>query len=292
MPSHDRLKEFAAVAAVQSISAAARALGVERTTLSRRMSGLEAELGVRLLHRSTSRLVLTPAGEELSRRARQITFDAEAAWGAVRRMDDVPRGLLRVATVGDVLDALLIDYVMDFPEVEVELVDTARPVGLITERIDVAVRFGPVSQLHLIARRVNATIDRLVVASPGSLERQGQPASLDDLSDHRCVVCLDGTWPLRSGGVVPVEGRLRTNELRLMLAAARAGVGLCFLPAPYIQDALESGALVPVLRDVVGDTAQVSIVFADREYIDPKVREFIDRAVPVLEAAYPQGRRA
>lgn len=292
MPSNDRLTEFAVVAADGSISGAARTLGVERATLSRRMSHLEAELGVRLLHRSTSRLVLTPAGEELSRRARRIAVDAAEAWNAVRRMDDVPRGLLRVSVVGDVLDELLIDYVAEFPEVELEIVDSPRPLGLVSERIDVAVRIGPVRDLDLIVRRVDARIDRLLVASPEYLERHGQPSSSDELSEHRCIVCLDGTWPTRSGGVLPVAGRVRTNELRLMLAGARAGVGIAFLPAPYIRDELRSGRLVPVLPDVMGDTAQVSVVFADRQYIEPKVREFIDRAVPILEAAFQAPRFA
>ncbi len=290
MPSADRLTEFAAVAEAASISGAARVLGVERATLSRRISSLEAELGVRLLHRSTSRLVLTPAGEELSRRARNIAVDAAEAWSAVRRMDDVPRGLLRGSTVGDVLDELFVDYVMEFPEVQLEIIDTARPIGLVTERIDVALRIGPVFDPDLIVRRVGATIDRVVVASPEYLSRHGEPASPDELAQHRCVACLEAIWPLRSGGGVQVEGRFRTNELRLMVAGALAGVGLAFLPVPHIRDELASGALVPVLEDSIGDTAQVSVVFADRQYIEPKVREFIDRAVPVVEAAYGSPR--
>ncbi len=286
MPSNDRLTEFAAVASARSISAAARVLGMERATLSRRLTGLESELGVRLLHRSSRRLVLTPAGEELSKRARRIAGDAVEAWSAVRRMDEVPRGLLRVATVGDVLDELLIDYPREFPEVQVEIVDALRPGGLIAEGVDVAVRIGPVTDLDLIARRVDAAIDRLVVASAAYVERHGVPQSLDDLANHRCIVCLGGTWPLRAGGNLPIAGCLRTNELRLMQAGATRGLGLSFLPAPYIRDELESGALVPILPDLIGDTAQVSIVFVDREYTEPKVREFIDRAVPLLEAAF------
>ncbi|MEO0603889.1 MAG: LysR family transcriptional regulator [Myxococcota bacterium] len=286
MPSHDRLAEFAAVAMARSISEAARSLGIERATLSRRMSGLEAELGVRLLHRSTSRLALTPAGEELSRRASRIVADAEEAWSAVRRMDDVPRGVLRVSTVGDVLDDLLIAYVLDFPEVRIELVETPRQVGLVAENIDVAVRFGPVTEGDLIVRRVDARVDRIVVASPDYLKRHGEPETPADLVDLECVGGKSATWPLRTGGRVSVTGRLGANGSRLMRKAACAGVGLAFLPIPIIHDELSSGALVPVLRHAIGDTVDVSIVFADREYMDPKVRVFIDRAVLVLEAAY------
>lgn len=289
MPSNDRLTEFVAVADARSISAAARTLGMERATLSRRMSSLEAELGVRLLHRSTSRLVLTPAGEELRRRAGRIVSDAEEAWSAVRRMDDVPRGVLRVSSVGDVLDELLIQYVLDFPEVRIELVETPRPVDLVSENIDVAVRFGPVTDVDLVARRINAGVDRIVVASTTYLERHGRPSSADDLADHECMGKKGTTWPLRAGGRVPVAGRLGATQSRLIHKAARAGLGLAFLPVPMVHDDLVSGALVHVLPDVVGDTARVSIVFADREYIEPKVRVFIDRAVVALEAAYGRG---
>ena len=248
------------------------------------MAALEAELGVRLFHRSTSRLSLTPAGEELSRRARLIVADVDEAWAAVRRMDDVPRGLLRVSTVGDMLDDLLIAYVQDFPEVQVELVDTGRHVGLVDERIDVAVRFGPVTDANLIVRRVNAGIDRIVVASPAYLERNGHPASPDDLADHECICGISSAWPLRGGGRVAVKGRLGASSGRLLGKAARAGLGLALLPMPLVRDDLGSGDLVPVLREDVGDTMQASIVFTDREYLDAKVRVFIDRAVPALEA--------
>ncbi len=286
MPSNDRLTEFVAVADARSISAAARSLGIERATLSRRLSGLEAELGVRLLHRSTSRLVLTPAGEELRRRAGRIVLDAAEAWSAVRRMDDVPRGVLRVSTVGDALDELLIQYVLDFPEVRIELVETPRPVDLVAENIDVAVRFGTVTDVALIARRVNAGVDRIVVGAPDYLEAHGRPGSPDDLVDHECLGRWKASWPLRAGGRVSVTGRLGATGSRLIHKAAVAGVGLAFLPVPLVRDDLASAALVPVLEDAIGDRAQVSIVFADREYLEPKVRVFVDRAVRVLTAAY------
>ena len=286
MPSNDRLSEFAAVAAEGSISSAARVLGVERATLSRRMSGLEAELGVRLFHRSSGRLVLTRAGEELHRRARRIERDTHDAWSAVRRMDDVPRGVLRVSTIGDTLDDLILRFVQEFPEVRIELLDTARQVGLIAEQVDVAIRIGPIADENVIARRVDAGVDRVVVGSSDYLARCGRPASPDDLVHHRCITGLTQSWPLRAGGAVIVDGPIAANGSRLMLKAAREGVGLTFLPVPLIREDLASGALVPILEGVVGDTAQVSVVFAERDYIDAKVRMFIDRAVPVLEAAY------
>jgi DNA-binding transcriptional LysR family regulator len=292
MPSNDRLTEFAAVAEARSISAAARSLGIERATLSRRMTGLEADLGVRLLHRSTSGLTLTAAGQELAHRAGRIVADAAETWRAVRRMDDVPRGVLRVSMVGDALDDMLIAYALDFPEVRLELIDTSRPVGLVEERIDVAVRFGPVRDADLIARRVGVGVDRIVVGAPSYLDRRGRPARPEDVSEHACLGPKKTTWRLRAGGGVPVTGRLGATESRLIHKAACAGVGLALLPIPMIAHDLATGRLEPVLPELIGDTAQVSLVFADREYLAPKVRVFIDRAVPALEAAYRGARLA
>lgn len=290
MPSNERLSEFAAVVAAGSISAAARALGLERATLSRRMSGLEADLGVLLFHRSTGHLRLTSAGKELSGRARRIVADADEAWSAVRRMDDVPRGVLRVSTVGDALDELLLNFVADFPEVHIEVIETSRVVDLIAESIDVAVRFGPVRDGNLIVRRIGE-IKRIVVASPTYLKQHGCPASPKDLSDHHCIVGFsDGapakTWPLREGGRVPVAGRVAHNDLRLPRAAALASIGLALLTTSLARDDIRDGTLIPVLPEVVGDSVAVSLVFPEREYLDPKVRVFVDRAIPVLKSAY------
>lgn len=291
MPSHDRLSEFAAIVESGSISAAARVLGLQRPTLSRRLSALEAELGVRLVHRSTTELTLTRAGEELGRRARRFAADAEEAWSAVRRMDDVPRGLLRVSTAGEALDELLLRFVEEYPEVSIEVLETARVVNLIAEGIDVAVRFGAVRDGNLIARRV-AAIKRIVVASPDYLARHGRPETAADLAEHSCLVGygLDGsptkTWPLRSGGRVPVAGRVAGNGLRMLRTGACRGLGLALLTAPYAREQIELGTLVPLLVDELGDSVSVSIVFPERQYLDPKVRVFVDRAVPVLRAAY------
>ncbi len=287
MPSTDRLQEFAEVVAAGSISGAARALGLPRATLSRRLSALEAELSVRLLHRGTRRLVLTPAGEELDRRARRIVADADEAWAAVRRLDDIPRGLLRVSVTEMSLPKLLTDFLRDYPEVQLEVRATTRHVDLVAEGVDVAVRFGEVKDPSLIVRRLFT--DRLiVVGSPAYLELRGRPRQAADLAHHDCIVGFAGewapsrTWPLRTGGTVRVGGRLAGNAIGLMRAAARDDLGLALLPSVPIASDLEAGRLVAVLEGTVGAEIPMSIVYADREYIEPKVRAFVDWAVQVL----------
>jgi DNA-binding transcriptional LysR family regulator len=293
MPSIDRMKEFAEVARAGSISGAARILGLPRATLSRRISGLEADLGVRLLHRRTTHLVLTTAGQELARRATRLTEDADAAWSAVQRLDDVPRGLLRVSVTGPHFLQLFTDFARDFPEVQLEVQSTTRHVDLLTEGVDVAVRIGEIKDQNLIARHLHS--DRLVVVgSPSYLARNGTPHSLDDLAQTTCIVGFAGdwspshSWPLMEGGSVRISRRLATNEIELMRKAAMEGLGLALLPSAAISDELASGALQPVLFDLIGAMIPVNLVFADREFIDPKVRVFVDRAVPVIQKEMPK----
>ncbi len=291
MPSVDRLIEFTAILEAGSIAGGSRRLNLPRATLSRRLSALERELGVRLLHRRTRRLVLTPAGEELLGRARRIVADADAAWSAVRRLDDTPRGLLRVS-VSSILDpSLFTDFLRDFPEVEIEVRASTRHVDLIADGVDVAIRFGEVTDADLIVRKVHQSRS-VVVGSPAYLSDRPPPSHPDELADRECVVGFAGgwtparRWPLRAGGTVPVGGRLAGNAVSLARAAALAGLGLALLPERMVRADIEEGLLVAVLEDVVGGDLPVSVVYADREFIDPKVRAFVDRAAQTLAEVF------
>lgn len=289
MPSPDRLHEFAAVAQRGSISAAARHLGMPRATLSRRVTALEEELGVRLIHRTSRRMVLTPAGEELLRRARRLVADTEEAWAAVRRLDDVPRGLLRISSMKGLLDSLIVAYLTEFTEVEIEVRSTTRHVDLIGEGVDVALRFGEVRDPNLIVRKVAAG-RRHVVASPAYLARRGTPAKARDLAHHSCLVGFAGDfspqrrWPLVGGGDVEVGGRLAANDLQVLVEGARAGLGLALIPDAIVAASVRRGELEVVLDGVVEADASVSLVYADRELVEPKVRVFVDRAVAHLRS--------
>ncbi|MCV0428686.1 MAG: LysR family transcriptional regulator [Roseibium sp.] len=289
----DRMREFLAVVREESISGAARTLNLPRATLSRRISALEADLGVRLLHRRTNRLTLTEAGEELRLRAQRIVEDVTDAWNAVRRLDGTPRGLLRVSVTGPHFTRLFTDFLCDYPEVRLEVQSTTRHVDLLSEGIDVAIRIGPVKDQNLIARRLHT--DRLVaVASPAYLSWRGTPKTPENLADHNCIVGFAGewtpskSWPLLAGGSVPVGGRLSANEIELVTKTALDGIGIALLPSAIAAEHLRSGALTAVLADIVGAEIPVSLVYADREFMDPKVRIFIDRAVEAIAREMPR----
>lgn len=292
MPSVDRMREFLAVMQAGSISEAARVIGLPRATLSRRMAGLEADLGVRLILRRTTKLALTHAGKELLRRAQRVVADADEAWDAVRRLDDTPRGLLRVSMSGPHFLKLFTNFLCDFPEVRLEVQSTTRHVDLLSEGVDVAMRIGPIEDQDLIARRLHT--DRLiVVASPEYLERMGTPQRAADLSKHVCIVGFAGgwtpnnAWPKWNGGKISVSGRLSANEIGLIREAAVEGLGCALIASAIVVEDVRVGRLVPLLLDQVGGDLPISLVYADREYIDPKVREFVDRAVEVVERQMP-----
>jgi len=287
------MREFLEVVRAGSISQAARQLGLPRATLSRRMTALEAELSVRLLHRRTTRLTLTSAGKMLEQRASRIISDTDAAWASVRQLDDTPRGLLRISMTGPYFSKLFTDFLCDYPEVQLEVLSTTRHVDLLAEGLDVAMRIGEIKDPELIARKVHS--DRsLVVASPAYLDWRGTPSKIADLKKHDCIVGFSGewvpakSWPLMSGGTVRISGRLAANEIGLARNAALEGLGLALLPSAVVAGELEEGKLVPVLLEQVGKEIPVSLVFADRDYIEPKVRIFVDRAVKVISEEMPK----
>ncbi len=282
----DNLTEFAAIIDAGSISEAARALEVGRTSLSRRLSQLEARLGVRLLHRETRRLTLTPAGEELYRRAQRVVVDVDSAWESVRKMDAKPRGPLRISVPDARLAAadLFVTFAQDFPEVRLEVTMTYRHVDLIGEGIDVAIRFGTVANESLVTRKLSTTTS-LLVASPAYLQHRGAPSTPTQLADHKCIVGFAGertpalTWPLLSGGSIRIPARFCAEDIGLRVAAAERGLGIALVPRALITEQLRAQHLLPVLEDQVGVDTPMNLVFVDRTLMPPAMRVFIDRAV-------------
>lgn len=285
------MAEFVAIVDAGSLSAAARELSLPRPTLSRRLARLEQRLGVRLLHRSTRRMRLTAAGDELYRRARPILAATKEALAAVQRLDDVPRGLLRVAAPpgsgGGIIGAMVLDYVARYPEVRVALESSSRHVDLVAEGFDVAIRGGVVRDTSLIGRQILRS--RVVaVASPAYLATFGRPMHPAELSEHRCVLGYEAgerptsEWPLQDGGTTTVTGQLSTNDMELALQAALSGASIALIPEVFLDEQIKSGRLEVVLPEVVGALSSVTVVYPDRAYLPPKVRAFVDLAVERL----------
>ena len=233
----DRLKAmqvFVEVADRGSLSAAAVHLDMSRAMVSRYLAEMEQWVGVRLLHRTTRRLSLTPAGAETLPRCRQMLDMVGDLRSAVSTPDDTPKGLLRITTSMSFgsrhLAGIVADYVKLHPGTSVDLMLVERAVNLVEERVDLAVRITNDLDPNLIARKL-AVCRSVVCASPDYLEREGEPARIEDLSLRNCLTHSyfgKSLWRFERDGEpvdVPVDGNISANEVSVLLRAALEGRG-------------------------------------------------------------------
>lgn len=280
---------FAEVVERGGFAAAGRALEVPKSRLSRRVSELEAQLGVRLLNRTTRKLSLTDVGEAFLRHCQSARDSVQAAADAVAQVQTEPRGTLRVScpvTIAQtVLGPLLPVFLARFPHVRLELIVTNRVVNLVEEGIDVGlrVRESVDGSASMVVKRLDRTC-QILVASPDLLARQGAPRSLADLArlDSLAMSSADGkaVWNLMGPGgareQVQHQPRYVADDLVTLKFAALAGVGLCWLPDYLCQDEITRGALVRVLPEWAPQQGVFHAVFPSRRGMAPSVRKFLD----------------
>lgn len=286
LPETAELLTFVRTVEGRSITRAARELGVPRPTVGRRLARLEEKLGVRLLRRTTRTMALTDAGEALFARARSLVLAVEEVQQAVRRRDDVPRGVLRVSVPpmqGVALGALAAAYLERCPLVQLVIDSGTRHVDLVAGGFDVAIRATARLAPGLVARTLSRV--RLVaVASPSYLAAHKAPRRPTELSAHRCLVGFDRGehpathWPT-SRGRVRVRAHFASNDLGALREAALRGQGIAMLPSATVWDDLANGTLVAVLPDRLVGEAHVALVWADREFVPAAVRAFVEEAV-------------
>ncbi|HEU5059498.1 MAG TPA: LysR family transcriptional regulator [Kofleriaceae bacterium] len=284
----NEMETFVAVVEGGTFSAAARALAVPVSTVSRHVSRLEERLGVRLLNRTTRRVTPTAPGQSYFERCRRIVAESRDAEEEVRELHGAPRGLLRISAPPSGLRASLVEdlvtaFMARYPQIEVELVAESRYVDLVAEGFDLALRGGILRDSALTARRLLRMRTGLV-AAPDYLERRGRPRRVADLARHDLLVQRapgrQARWPLSPRGSLPVRGRLTTNDMAVARAAAVAGLGIAYLPLVLVDRELDSGALETVLPSSVGrDTDGLHLVHAQGRLLAAKVRAFIDFAV-------------
>jgi DNA-binding transcriptional LysR family regulator len=275
---------FARVALTGSFTTAAADLGMPKSTVSRKVTELEARLKARLLDRTTRKVSLTDVGRTYYDYCARIAGEIEDAERAVTNLQEIPRGVLRVTTGPNVafLAPILNDYMTRYPEVRVEVFSTGRTVDLIEERFDVAIRAGALGDSTLIARSLGQ-VRWFLVGTPAYLKKRGRPRSIDDLKQHDCV--MFGTAPsgaalrLQSGektAHVEPPARLLVNDFDLVHAGAVAGLGLALLPAYLCLDDIRAKRLERVLRDWEAPSTPVHVVYPSARYISPKVKTFVD----------------
>jgi DNA-binding transcriptional LysR family regulator len=283
---------FTKVAETKSFTGAAEALGLPKSTVSRKLAQLEERLGVRLVQRTTRKLALTDIGEAYYERCSRIVHDVLAAEQLVTDMQATPRGRLRVSSTIDFstlyLGSIIAEFLMQHPEINVELEASNRVVDLIEDGFDVAVRFGPMPESTLIARRLCA-ISLVLCASPGYLARIGAPKAIEDLDGHDHVLftpaTLNQTWTLHNGEQTYEFGRparCASNNYNAVKQMALQGGGIALLSDFMIGDDLASGALLRVLPEWQTRPTEIHAVYPARQNLPPRLTLFLDHLAKAL----------
>lgn len=279
------LRLFVTTLDTGSFTAAADALGVTKQYVSRRVAALEALLGVRLLNRTTRRLQATELGVLLHDKATAILADLRDAQELVSAQGASLRGTLRVsapmtfATLH--LSHLLPLFMQQHPHINLEIDLNDRAVDLLAEGYDMSIRIGTLEDSSLIAKRLT-DMQTILCASPGYLDKHGTPANLDELQHHACLLYGHSRhveWRLREHGKnknLTVRGQMRANNGELIRDAAIAGMGIAYLPTFIIGQALESGALLPVLDQHWPAPAAVYAVYPQHRQSARAVQVFSD----------------
>jgi DNA-binding transcriptional LysR family regulator len=285
------LELFVAIAAHGALAPAARGLGLGPARASRLLAALEKRLGVRLARRTTRALSLTEAGAAFLEPARRALGELTAAEGALRGGRVGPSGILRLSAPTQFgalhIAPLAAELARRHLELTVDLRLTDRPVDLIEEGFDAAVRVGTSAPGSLIARRVGETA-MLTLAAPAYLARNGTPRTPADLAAHDCVVWIgvgrNAGWRFRAGGKlreIAVAGRVRADSPAAVLAATIAGAGIARLPAYMVHAALAEGRLTTVLDAFAPPSVPVAVLYpapGPGFAVPPKLRVFLDLA--------------
>lgn len=291
----DLLSTFEAVARTASFSAAAKELGRPKSSVSRAVARLEADLGVPLIYRTTRKVSLSAAGTALYDRVTPLLTSLRSALTEMPEREELPSGLLRVTAPVDLGALFLVEvvtrYTARYPAVSVDLHLTGRVVDLVGEGFDVALRVAPsLKDSTLVARKAAPVLVRLY-ASPVYLARRGTPRSEAELAGHDWVVFHSGPQKLKvsapfgmPGSGVGSSGRIGCDDLLFVREAVLAGAGLGLLPTFVAEPHLKAGTLVPVLPRLEKQAGWLHVVTPAARHQPRKVTAFRDLVLELLRA--------
>jgi len=284
----DRLtatRVFVEVVERGSQTAAAEALEMSRAMVSRYLGELETWVGARLLHRTTRKLSLTGAGEQLLGQCREMLAMADAMQSVSRMDEAAPHGTLRIACSQSLAQAWLVHALDDFtrlyPQVSVDLLVGSQAVNLVEARIDLALRITNQLDPNLIARQL-AVCRSVVCATPAYLARHGTPQRPEDLAQHNCLSYAyfgRSIWEFSRAGephAVAVSGNLSANESMVLLEAVLADIGISLQPRYSVGAHLRSGALVQLLPDYEPQQLGIHALYGTRRQMPPALRALLD----------------
>ena len=280
------MQVYVRVVETGSFSKAAREFATTQPTVTKMVAATEARLKVRLLNRNTRGVSVTESGALYFEKCKTITREADEAENIATLRQNQTQGLLRVGTSvafgRRVVVPLALEFMAQHPQVQLDLSFDDRYTDLVAQGIDVAIRMGKLADSSLGARFLGAN-PWLVVAAPKYLRKHGTPRTSADLANHAALIYSsvlgDDVWRLSTPGgatvTVPVVGRLRSNNLSAVLAAARSGLGLAAMPRYVAADSLASGHVVEVLRDHSLPEQEIHAVFPSPKLVPGKVAAFV-----------------
>ncbi len=286
MDKLESLQVFVAVARAGGFSAASRTLGLPLATVSRKVAELEQSLGVRLFERSTRQVVLTDIAQGYFDASVRMLDDLRDADETVTGEHRSPKGELTVtAPIGfgrKHLQPVVLEFLRDYPEIDLRLLLVDRMVNLVDDHVDVAVRISELPDSSLVARSLGH-VRMVVVASPGYLASAGEPEHPSDLTRHHCIHWTGlgprNAWAFDVDGqetMFPIDVRLTTTLPDSAAEAAQAGLGLARVTSYQAADAVDAGTLVPVLRPFEPAPTPVNLVHPSNRRVPLKLRVFLD----------------
>jgi DNA-binding transcriptional LysR family regulator len=289
MDRFDAMNVFVRVVEAGSLSAAARAIPMSLTSVSRHLSALETQFGMQLLRRTTRHIALTNEGRLFFERAKSILAELDEVGALLSAGFSDPSGRLCIAAPAllgrTVVAPLLPCFLARHPAVSIELLLVDRAVNLVEEDIHLAIRVGRLPDSALVARKLG-DVRMIVCAAPSYIERRGTPCSPDELRQHDCLVFSDRPgavdWHFKSAGTrrsARITGRLRANALDVLAAAAIDGAGIVRAPSWQVADDIEHGRLQRILQDYEPMHAPVNALFEHSRRTSPSVRAFLDYLV-------------
>ncbi|GGY32063.1 LysR family transcriptional regulator [Bacterioplanes sanyensis] len=293
----DSLQTFVAVVRSRNFTNAADALGVTPSAVSKQISGLEERLGVRLLNRTTRSVSPTEAGQLFYQHCESILESITEAEKLVTDFDVTPRGRLRITAMSNFgrreLARIFSDFSEQYPDISFELHISDRPVDIVKEGYDFALRIGSLEDSRLIAKPV-AEQKIAVCASPAYLEQWGRPATLEDLQQHRILVVANAEYARinwlrqfeKDHGFTlsTIERKLTVNDIDLVYEACLAGMGITALPTYIAEKHLQNGELVELFGEVDIPVRTIKVVFPQNRYLANKSRAFLDFITAYFDA--------
>jgi DNA-binding transcriptional LysR family regulator len=279
---------FVAVVESQGFSAAARNLNLPKSSVSRRVSSLEARLGVRLIERSPRSLRLTEVGVSFYERCRAILADLDAAEREVAVQRGEPIGLVRMSCPTGlaqfVLAKILPGFLFRYPKVRLQVLATNRKIDLVDDNVDIAIRVRVRPADEALMMRMLYRCELIFVASPTFTSTQQSPVCIDTLSSFPFLSFLEDwqrqTWPLSgpnaATATISFDPVLRSSDFAILRRAAAAGLGIALLPAEVVEDEVRTKRLIRILPDWHCEEVSVHLVFTTNRGIVPGVRVLID----------------